>query len=74
MITKREAKTFVLQLTVRSLKRMAQRVTSGDLGPKAGQKDVTKVKTELNALAKKLGSRIPETVDQTSDGHLEEPK
>jgi hypothetical protein len=75
MISRREAKTFVLELTVRSLRRMATRVTSGDLGPKAGQKDVAKVKQELEGLAVKLEKKLPKTIDAAaSDGHLEDTK
>ena len=59
MISKRDAKEFVLKLTISSLRRMAKRITTGDIGGNATQKDVAKVKKEMEDLAAKLEKRLP---------------
>ena len=62
-MNKREAARFVTELTVKSLRNMAKRITSGDIGAKASQKDVTKVKKELEYLASKLEKRLGHTIE-----------
>ncbi|HUV95113.1 MAG TPA: hypothetical protein VMX14_09835, partial [Anaerolineae bacterium] len=66
-----EAKRWVMELTVRSLRRMVDRVRMGDLDSKSTQKDVSKVKLELRRLAEQLEKRLGGAVMQTKDGHLE---
>jgi hypothetical protein len=68
MVTKAEAKRFVYKLTADSLRRKARIVTSGDLGGKATQKDVAKVKEQMIALAQKLNPRESNELEARTPG------
>lgn len=63
MISKKDAKDFVLKLTVASLRRYAGRLRTADVGMKATQKDVEKVKAEMTILADKLEKKLGRVVE-----------
>ena len=66
-MNKADAKSFVYDLTIKSLRKMAGRITSGDISMKASQKDVTKVKGEFETLAKKLEGKPGRIIDANDE-------
>lgn len=62
MISKREAKKFVLLKTIHSLRAYARRLRTADIGMKATEKDVKKVQAAMEELAAALERRLPTDV------------
>jgi len=58
VITKREAKEYVYNKVILSLRQYAKRLTTGQISGKATQKDVAKVRAEMEALAAKLEKKL----------------
>lgn len=57
-MNKAAAKRWVYETTVTSLRKYTKRLTSGEISMKATQKDVTKVKAEMDALADYLEKKL----------------
>lgn len=79
MVSKSEIKKLIIKWEVENLERLEKRLTIMDCGPKAKQKDVTKIKEAIRDRINKLTNNVPQgnevsevnrtssSVDESSD-------